>query len=536
MWFQSAVLYPYCMRRVCWDLLTLLLVSYEAIAIPLEFLDPPRHPITDVMKWVTRLFWTADVVMTAFTGFVMKDGTIEMRPRQIWWNYTQDRLWFDMACVAPDWIELFWSTMAGGALTRFQRAARAFRLVRCLRIVRLFRLRKVLQFLIEQIQSDIVIFAMDISKVIAGLAIVAHLLACFWYAVGKVSSAQGWPEIYLYDEQALQHRYLISLHWAVCQFSSGSFAEIYPGPQNEWERLYAVIVALFALAVAAAFIGHITSYMTNFFIQEFGDTRRVALLRKYLRQTKVSKILVSRLQRSATYALRQRRTRIAEEDVELLRFVSSPLQMELHFEMYVPMLSVYPFFARSSVNCPQLMRKVCHTAVSMTLMHCGDIIFSDGAVAVKMYIVLGGRSQYTTRAGTVIDTHVGLCISEAALWTSWEHHGDLMALGDGKLCEIDARSFQDVVASFRSSDGGLSEYAAEFCQDLNSRDRELSDLISCCNVAHPSTFKSRGVSRMRANRSMKRTTVMSHSPLKISKSNASLELRAAKSSVSSLPR
>merc|ERR1719329_914732 len=112
MWCQGLVLYPYSLRRIFWDFTTLSLVSYEAVGIPLEFLEPPQHPFIGFMRWVTRLFWTVDIAVTLFTGYVMHDGTIEMRPTQIWCNYCKNRLWFDLTCVAPDWIELFWTSLA----------------------------------------------------------------------------------------------------------------------------------------------------------------------------------------------------------------------------------------------------------------------------------------------------------------------------------------------------------------------------------------------------------------------------------------
>merc|ERR1719265_3068618 len=108
------------------------------VVVPLQFFDPPENGLTRFMAWVTRLFWSMDIPMSFVSGFVMADGTIEMRPTEISKRYASTWLPLDLCIVLSDWTEMFMQDSGGYA--QMGRASRTFRLARMVRLLRLIRL------------------------------------------------------------------------------------------------------------------------------------------------------------------------------------------------------------------------------------------------------------------------------------------------------------------------------------------------------------------------------------------------------------
>jgi len=104
-------------------------------------------------------------------------------------------------------------------------------------------------------------------------------------------------------------------------------------------------------------------------------SQQISELRKYLAQNKIPKKLAVRIHRNAlqSHAARERMT--PEADVQLLSCISIPLRSELRFELYRPIISVHPFLAAFTEQCPQVMRRVCGSAVFFQIVHHGDEIF-----------------------------------------------------------------------------------------------------------------------------------------------------------------
>lgn len=166
-----------------------------------------------------------------------------------------------------------------------------------------------------------------------------------------------------------------------------------------------------------------------------------------------------------------------EDRVDLLHSISEPLLIEIHFEMYTPALKEHPFFKSYIGTCPQVMRKVCHTAVSASMFHKGDVIFHAGEIPSppKMYFVWSGTMQYEKINGSMTLVNQGQSVSEAVLWTKWAHRGLLTALGNCRLCTINAELFQAIVSNFVHVSKDPWVYANQFVANLNLCE-EVSDI------------------------------------------------------------
>mmetsp|Transcript_25827 Transcript_25827/g.54861 ORF Transcript_25827/g.54861 Transcript_25827/m.54861 type:complete len:939 (+) Transcript_25827:36-2852(+) len=470
-------LHPNSKFRSGWDLTSLLLVCLDLFLIPLSFFDLPESPFRTSLTWLTRLFWSFDMFLSCITGFVMNDGTVQRNLAKILKRYLLTWFCLDLLVVGVDWLEIFSDVESTGlGFVRISKSARIFRLLRFLRLLRLMKMRDVINSMIEQIYSEWLIIMVDIGKVALVIFGFGHLLACCWYGVGDIGT-HNWVAANDLKDLEIGHRYFVSLHWALSQFTGGmdEFR-----PVNMLERIFAVVVFIFAFVTSSVFVSSLTSSMTRLQIVTSYNSAAFARLRRYLVQNKVSQALTVRIKRNAKHILKEQQNYLPEARVELLELVSEPLLKDLHFEIYAATLSAHPFFDRYNEECPHVMRKVCHQATATMSASSGDMIFEAGEIPAvpKMFFLVSGTLQYTSLNGGVVALEAFDWVCEACLWTVWMHQGVLLATAEVRMVALDAQDFVSIVARFDHSDYDPRTYAAHFIRRLNEQLKrdELTDL------------------------------------------------------------
>jgi hypothetical protein len=458
--------------RVSWDLTSLFMVVYDCIMIPMALFDLPEDVMLAMMDWVTRIFWTLDMGWSCCTGVVLADGSVEYRLRFIIRRYL--KTWFALDCiiVGSDWFGVIFSSGGMG----LSRLARVSRTVRVVRLLRLARMQEVMANITERIQSDKVMLVLQIAKILVFLVAVCHIVACGWWGVGSSSDGDSWVKENKYENSPIALQYLVSLHWAFSQFSGG-MEEL--RPTRGVERFYTVVVWVFAFMAGLVMLSWLTSNLTQQYIIGGSGARQMATLKKYLNQNKIPKNLIKRLCRSAKHAVSGD---LQPDTVDLLNVVSEPLKIEMHYEMYSRVLSCHPFFLDFLNANNQVMRRVCHSCMSMLLLDSGDVLFrrGDEASEPKMYFVCNGILEYRDKYDEVTIVTERMWAGEPALWCAWRHPGTLSATSDAKIGMLDAELFQEVCSTYMKKSKGQAfnpkRYAAAFVEELN-KCSELTDLV-----------------------------------------------------------
>lgn len=472
------ILHPHSRIRTAWDIFSLLLVLYDMVAIPLNAYALPQSLFLTVMDWTTRLFWTIDVWFSLTTGVVMRDGTVNFNFKYIAKKYLSTWAFLDAFIVSTDWSEVIFQSAAGGAkslgrLTRIFRIVRMFRLLRLVRMQEMMSSKSLLSAFTSQMQSDVMVMTMSIIRLSMTLFAMAHFMSCFWWAIGEheAETRESWTSVVGYNKEDLGSQYLISLRWALSQFSGG-MEEV--KPITALERVVAVCVWICSFMTAAVIWSILTSSLTQLHIIGGSQSRQLSTLRKYLKQNFITSNLALRMQRSAQHAISGDLT---QDAIELLPVVSEPLRVEMHFEMYSPVMKAHPFFNDYISDGPQVMRRVCHYGMSTFLLSSGDVVFTRGESPSepKMYFVPKGSLEYNSR-GEVTTLDKNMWIAEAVLWTQWTYKGTLTANNDVKLAVLHAKTFQDIVDRFKETVGmDPKVYAAEFVDHLNAVEK-VTDL------------------------------------------------------------
>jgi len=470
------MMHPSSKQRVFWDLAGLLLIGYDCIMVPLDMFQLPQTAVLDVMAWIIRLYWTFNMVMSFLVGYMRDDGMVEMRPFKVARRYLISWFPLDAFIVSFDWAELLAAGFSGSSVNKLGSTLRGLRMVRTVRLFRLLKAPEMTNKLAEYIpMSEQLGLIATIAKIMFFFLWITHVVACLWFGLGLLLSkcgdgCQSWIEAEedsegrVPIELSLSEKYTMSFHWSLAAFSGDTSLVL---PHNMYERIYAMLVLFLAFVVSASVVGGITTSMTRLQIILSEQTSKLTVLRRFLIDHHISRPLAVRVQRNAQHAMLEEKTKAPESSVELLRIISQPVLVEVHFEIHSRVLLTHPFMlAYNDIN-PAGMRRVCHSAISMTSLHTKDILFSDLEYPEepKMFFITGGKLLYqqSRKAPAFLEKGVWMC--EPNLWTMWHHFGSLRAVSESRLLVLDALKFQDIISSFPSDHAGL--YALEFVDWLN---------------------------------------------------------------------
>jgi len=219
--------------------------------------------------------------------------------------------------------------------------------------------------------------------------------------------------------------------------------------------------------------------LANMVIQLQGSRRehqsRCQAIKDFTKKQRTSTLLSVRLRRHVD---RCRPERVREGNLEALRTSSVDLMVDLLEELRLPPFSAHPFFVNLRNGHPHLVRRLCQEALMPMLKAEGEMVFFAGELCSRMYVIINGRAQYvasvqqqdSTNSGPALVKrvlHGGQWLSEAALWTSWVHRGDLRALTDCLFFALDASVFARVISAHKSAHSFAAAYARKFVEGLN---------------------------------------------------------------------
>jgi len=482
--FQRLVMEPYSKTHICWELSGFVLLIFDLITIPLDLGFDPHDMDVSAMIWIIRIFWTFDIAVSFFTGYFDAQGCTVVSPKFIAVRYLKRQFHLDLLVVSLDYLELFISVLDGSAA----RALKSWRLLRIARVLRLRKARKLVETFSDFVYLDKVKIIVDILKMLLLLAVMLHLIACVWYAVGGLGTDYFASPSWIHDQnlqmESTRARYMYSFHFAIAIFSGEHLYE----PSNMLERGFMVFVLFLSFLLQIYIVGSITTSMTYLEIESTRKSHLFRSLDRFLAGNNISRELTIKVTRNAMYSLTRQENSTREQNVELLQLISVPLKMELHFEMHIPVLNWHPFFKCYTQSNPVGVRKVCHMAVETSNFTGGDDIFHalEKPQNPRIFFVVSGHLQYFRDAATgfallTYDVSPKAWLVEAVLWTNdWHHVGTLKATEDCHLLAVSAQGFQEVVRRFASNHARV--YAEGFIDFLNSLDREVhSDIgdIKC---------------------------------------------------------
>eukprot|EP00931_Biecheleriopsis_adriatica_P049698 TRINITY_DN28753_c0_g1_i1.p1 TRINITY_DN28753_c0_g1~~TRINITY_DN28753_c0_g1_i1.p1 ORF type:complete len:995 (+),score=148.19 TRINITY_DN28753_c0_g1_i1:51-3035(+) len=487
LWIDTAlrflVVQPSSAKRIFWEFIGLLLVIYDIVVIPLQILQPEEDEFSFTMSWLCRLFWTADVIFSFFTGYISQhaQGMMEMRPSFVARHYLRTRFVLDLVIAGCDWCEVIVGLFAGDESGNAFRLISMLRALRPVRLLRLAKARNMADFVLEHIRSEGAMITSYVAGIVLLLIGLVHIIACLWYGVRVSTWGSGSGKAYRDGLQgSVEERYMESFHYVLGLF----VGEHIMLPESQAQRFFTVSVLLIAFVTNAFLVGTLTTQMTRLQIIASQRSSQFAALNRYLTDSNISRKLSIRVQRNARHAVTERKRNTPESKVELLSVISEPLKAEIHYEVHSPLLTRHPFFRMYNFINPVGVRHICHTTIHQVSLSRGDMLFAEFEVPsqAKMYFIVSGLLSYSRGVMDMVKVGPKQWVAEPALWTVWAHRGSLQARSESQLTALDAQRFVNIMTTYPTLHAHL--YAEKFVNHLNALGMtdELTDLGSDSDI------------------------------------------------------
>mmetsp|Transcript_6713 Transcript_6713/g.15282 ORF Transcript_6713/g.15282 Transcript_6713/m.15282 type:complete len:808 (-) Transcript_6713:165-2588(-) len=471
-------MHPNSKTRMVWDLLGIILLVHDLIMIPMlvyqtatEGLPEAYDAFIQKLDVVSAFFWTLDIVISFFTGFHSTAGFVEMRMCMIARNYM--RSWFpmDMGIVSVDWATLYLSL---GRASGFMRLGKTVsRIMRVARLLRFMKMSKQVSELMARINSEYILTAIGLVRLVVLIVIVNHYIACFWFGISQLPDKDvhsTWTEVHL-DAKGfhdLSYSYFTSLHWSLTQFTPASM-EVFP--TNIYERVFNVVVIIAALVIFSSFVSSITNAMTHIRNINAQAVARDTMIRRYFSENNISHALAARV----WHFVRQKRVaagkRLKTEEIPILQQLPVRIRDELFQEVLSPVMAVHPMLHFYFRVCPAAMKKICKKGLLETSLAAGKEFKQDGDLK-KMIFVVSGTLEFHIPEGAeedgmdLVQIEQGEWVYEAVLWADRiTVDGHLTAAPGGcDLLLLDAEVFRTVANENYDSLDILVKYATTFLE------------------------------------------------------------------------
>lgn len=479
--FRHFIGLPHSKRRIAWEVFGVILIMYDLFALPLLAFDPPENPVTSAINYCTLLFWTFNMGASCTVGYI-DEGTMVLDPRKICERYL--RTWFliDFVVVLPDWFFTVSALLGDGGTGAGSsvKLLRILRLVRLTRLLRLLKLRKAWNMLYDLVDSEKVGIILNIFKMIFVLLLVNHFTACAWFLVGNMQAGPSWLKYHGFtrDDVAWGHQYVTAYHWSITQFTPSS---MHVQPHSIGERIFAIVVVVFALVGFSYLVGSITGSLAQLRSMGEEETKLFWNLRRFLKKNKVDKVLYARILSYCEARWQHQQEHVPTGQVEILKLLSDQLQHELQSAIHSPSLRIHPLLNRLAEDSVVTLRRIANHVLSTQCLACYDLLFIAGEVSKFLAVVLEGKLKYKYVDGDDRDPEIVSCredwIAEPVLWlSSWNHLGDLFALSAAELMKVDPKEFLDIVHRNPVAYRLVATYAQRYVEWMNSEDYIASDI------------------------------------------------------------
>jgi len=504
------ILHPSSMSRMLWDVGGLVLLTMDLIMIPMQAFDAGdmvgvsiffQELVNDVDKTST-IFWTIDVMVSFLTGFNSAQGFIEMHPTAIALRYIRTWLIPDVCIVTLDWLMLF-KVMESGP--NFAKLGKVARVARMARLIRFFKLSTSAKYVRDRINSEYALTLMSLVRLVLFLCLINHYIACGWFWLSRYPakcetswSRDKWKSLRshgqcLKDPQpsmgcagkcvsdlkpSMGYAYVTSLHWSLTQFTPASMEVT---PKNVYERVFNLFIIILAMVTFSSFVSSITNAMTHIRNINARKMEQDAAMRRYFQDHKISHDLASRVWMFIRQNKSASARRTKESEVPAIKLLPQRMRQELRKESCLPVLSLHPLFERYNLMEPEVISRLCTTAVREKSMLTGEELLAGGTDVKEMFFVVQGQMEYIeTQTGGmeinfIIPARSWAC--EIALWAAKaEIDGPILAAAGGsELLLIHRSEFQSAVKGQVDSTAFLASYAELFVKHFNlaSKDEEL---------------------------------------------------------------
>uniref|UniRef100_A0A672RY72 Voltage-gated inwardly rectifying potassium channel KCNH2 n=1 Tax=Sinocyclocheilus grahami TaxID=75366 RepID=A0A672RY72_SINGR len=423
--------------KAVWDWVILLLVIYTAIFTPYSaaFLLSDEEEAAmqrcgyscsplNVVDLMVDIMFVVDIVINFRTTYVNSNDEVVSQPGRIAIHYFKGWFLIDMVAAIPFDLLIYRSTTT---LIGLLKTARLLRLVRVAR-----KLDRYSEY------GAAVLFLLMCT-----FALIAHWLACIWYAIGNVErsgpSRIGWLDSL--GEQlgkpynitnpssgpSIKDKYVTALYFTFSSLTSVGFGNVSPNTNSE--KIFTICVMLIGALMYASIFGNVSAIIQRLYSGTARYHTQMLRVREFIRFHQIPNPLRQKLEEYFQHAWSY--TNGIDMNAVLKGFPEC-LQADICLHLNRTLLQNCKAFKGSSKGCLRALAmkfKTTHAPPGDTLVHAGDVIsalyfISRGSIEILkgdvVVAILGkndifgepinlyarpGKSRSDVRALTYCDLH-----------------------------------------------------------------------------------------------------------------------------------
>ncbi|XP_032458037.1 potassium voltage-gated channel subfamily H member 6 isoform X2 [Nasonia vitripennis] len=376
--------------KAVWDWIILLLVMYTAIFTPYvaAFLlpEPDHHrkktdsdtytddPIV-VIDLIVDVTFIVDILINFRTTFVNSNEEVVSHPGKIAVHYLKGWFIIDLVAAIPFDLLLFGSnTDETTTLIGLLKTARLLRLVRVARKIDRY----------SEYGAAVLLLLM------ATFALIAHWMACIWYAIGnaerpKLKSKVGWLDILANDTHqfyfsndtggpSIKSRYITALYFTFSSLTSVGFGNV--APNTDAEKIFTIIVMLIGSLMYASIFGNVSAIIQRLYSGTARYHTQMLRVREFIKFHQIPNPLRQRLEEYFQHAWAYTN---GIDMNSVLKGFPECLQADICLHLNRNLLSNCRAFEGASPGCLRALSlkfKTTHAPPGDTLVHRGDVLTS----------------------------------------------------------------------------------------------------------------------------------------------------------------
>ncbi|XP_074982211.1 voltage-gated inwardly rectifying potassium channel KCNH2 isoform X4 [Caretta caretta] len=426
--------------KAVWDWLILLLVIYTAVFTPYSaaFLlnekeEPTRHecgyscsPLT-VVDLLVDIMFLIDILINFRTTYVNSNEEVVSHPARIAIHYFKGWFLIDMVAAIPFDLLIFGSGSGSEETTTLIGLLKTARLLRLVRVAR--KLDRYSEY------GAAVLFLLMCT-----FALIAHWLACIWYAIGNMERQSiGWlhslgdqirkplNESAPLQGPSIKDKYVTALYFTFSSLTSVGFGNVSPNTNSE--KIFSICVMLIGSLMYASIFGNVSAIIQRLYSGTARYHTQMLRVREFIRFHQIPNPLRQRLEEYFQHAWSY--TNGIDMNAVLKGFPEC-LQADICLHLNRSLLQSCRPFQGASKGCLRALAmkfKTTHAPPGDTLVHAGDVLtalyfISRGSIEIlrrdMVVAILGkndifgeplnlyarpGKSNADVRALTYCDLH-----------------------------------------------------------------------------------------------------------------------------------
>ncbi|XP_059905319.1 potassium voltage-gated channel subfamily H member 7-like, partial [Gadus macrocephalus] len=372
--------------KAVWDWLILLLVIYTAIFTPysaaflLNDLEEQRRrecgyscsPL-NVVDLMVDIMFIVDILINFRTTYVNVNEEVVSHPARIAIHYFKGWFLIDMVAAIPFDLLIFGSgSDETTTLIGLLKTARLLRLVRVARKLDRY----------SEYGAAVLMLLMCI------FALIAHWLACIWYAIGNVEKPYlehkiGWLDNlgvsigkkYNYSDPSsgpsIKDKYVTALYFTFSSLTSVGFGNVSPNTNSE--KIFSICVMLIGSLMYASIFGNVSAIIQRLYSGTARYHLQMLRVKEFIRFHQIPNPLRQRLEEYFQHAWNY------TNGIDMNMGFPECLQADICLHLNKNLLQDCKAFQGATKGCLRALAmrfKTTHAPPSDTLVHSGDVLTS----------------------------------------------------------------------------------------------------------------------------------------------------------------